>query len=83
MQTRRCGGEHGQISHTHQGKGHKKCMPMEDRKAVELQTADYRRQSKPTDKWLELGVRLWQIPPHDESKKLRENSALSSNLTKR
>lgn len=41
VQTRKWGGEYGQLSYTHRGKGHTEYVPEKRRKEVERQTANY------------------------------------------
>jgi hypothetical protein len=61
VQTRKWGGEYGQLSYTHCGKGHTEYVPEERRKEVERQTANYKKFRKITQEWIELSMELCKL----------------------
>ena len=60
-QTRKWGGEYGQLSYTHQGKGHTEYVPEKKRKEVKQQIANYKKFRKLTQEWIELGIELCKL----------------------
>ena len=60
-QTRKWGGEYGQLSYTHKGKGHTEYVPGENRKQVKQQIANYKKFRKLTQEWIELGIELCKL----------------------
>ena len=60
-QTRTWGGQYGQLSYTHRGKGHTEYVPEEKRKEVKQQIATYKKFRKLTQEWIELGIELCKL----------------------
>ena len=58
VQTRKWGGEYGQLSYTHRGKGHTEYVPERRRVEIERQTANYKRFRKLTQEWVKLSMEL-------------------------
>lgn len=69
VQTRKWGGEYCQLSYTHRGKGHTQYVSKEKRKAVERQTANYKKFRKLTQEWVELGMELCTLKTKREVEK--------------
>ena len=69
MQTRKWGGEYGQLSYTHRGKGHTEYVPEEKRKQVKRQTATYKKFRKLTQEWVDLGIELCKLKTKSEVEK--------------
>ncbi|MCF6284370.1 MAG: hypothetical protein L3K26_04185 [Candidatus Hydrogenedentes bacterium] len=61
IQSRSWGGEYGQLSYTHQGKGHTEYVSKKNREEVERQIANYRKFKKLTGEWVELGIELCKL----------------------
>lgn len=61
VQTRSWGGEYCQLSYTHQGKGRTEYVPMDRRKEVERQIANYRKFRELTKEWVDLGIQLCKL----------------------
>lgn len=61
IQTRGWGGEYGQLSYTHQGKGHTEYVPKDKRKTVQKQLANYAKFRKLTQEWVNLGIELCRL----------------------
>lgn len=68
IQTRRWGGEYGQLSYTHQGKGHTEYVPKENRKTVRNQLANYAKFRNLTQEWVKLGIELCKLKLRDNGK---------------
>ena len=60
-QTRKWGGEYGQLSYSHKGKGHTEYVPAQQRREVERQTENYKKFRKLTQEWVELGLELCKL----------------------
>ena len=69
VQTRKWGGEYGQLSYTHRGKGHTEYVPEEKRKEVKRQIANYKKFRKLTQDWVELGIELCKLKTKREVEK--------------
>ena len=61
VQTRKWGGEYGQLSYTHRGKGHTEYVPGANRKHVKQQIANYKKIRKLTKEWIERGIELCKL----------------------
>ena len=66
VQTRKWGGEYGQLSYTHRGKGHTEYVPEKRRKEVERQTANYKKFRKLTQEWIEFSMELCKLKAKKE-----------------
>ena len=66
MQTRKWGGEYGQLSYTHLGKGHTEYIPEGRRKEVERQTENYKKFRKITQEWIGLSIELCKLKAKNE-----------------
>jgi hypothetical protein len=60
-QTRSWGGEYGQLSYTHQGKGHTEYVPKDKRKTVQKQLTNYTKFRNLTQEWVNLGIELCKL----------------------
>ena len=69
VQTRKWGGEYGQLSYTHRGKGHTEYVPEEKRKQVKQQIANYKKFRILTQEWIDLGIELCQLKTKREVEK--------------
>ena len=69
VQTRSWGGEYCQLSYTHQGRGRTEYVPMEKRKEVERQIANYRKFRELTKEWVNLGIQLCKLRTRPEDEK--------------
>lgn len=67
-QTRSWGGEYGQLSYTHQGKGHTEYVPKEKRKLVQKQLATYNKFRELTQEWVTLGIELCKLKLRTDEK---------------
>lgn len=66
VQTRKWGGQYGQLSYTHRGKGHTEYVPEGRRKEVERQTENYKKFRKITQEWIELSIELCKLKVKNE-----------------
>ena len=69
IQARSWGGEYGQLSYTHQGKGRTEYVPKDKHKAVKKQLANYAKFKKLTQEWVNLGIELCKLNLRPEDKK--------------
>ena len=67
-QTRSWGGEYGQLSYTHQGKGRTEYVPKDKRKTVQNQLANYAKFRNLTQEWVNLGIELCKLRLRVEAK---------------
>jgi hypothetical protein len=58
IQSRKWGGEYGQLSYTRHGKGHTEYVPQTHRKTVERQIANYKKFREMIEKWIDLEIEL-------------------------
>ncbi len=65
IQSRSWGGEYSHLSYTHHGKGHTEYVRKTRRKAVEKQTANYRKFRELTQEWVDLGIELCKLKAED------------------
>ena len=61
LQPRKWGGSYGQLSYTHQGKGHTEYVPEERCKEVRRQIANYCKFRKLTQEWINLELEACQF----------------------
>ncbi len=68
MQTRRWGGQYGQLSYTHLGKGRTEYVPPQHVKDVKRQIANYRKFKELSQEWVNLAIELCKlkIPRNDK-----------------
>ena len=66
IQSRSWGGEYGQLSYTHRGKGHTEYVRKKQRKAVERQIANYRQFRELTREWVDLAIELCKLKSQRE-----------------
>ncbi len=67
VQSRKWGGQYWQLSYTHRGKGHTQYIPEKSRKAVERQTATYRKFRDLTQKWIDAEIELCKLKLQEEA----------------
>lgn len=67
-QTRSWGGEYGQLSYTHQGKGRTEYVPQDKRKTVQNQLANYTKFKRLTQEWVSLAIELCKLKLRDDPK---------------
>ncbi len=60
-QTRSWGGQYGQLSYTHLGKGHTEYVPPERVKDVKRQIDNYRKFKDLTQEWVTLAIELCKL----------------------
>jgi len=60
-QTRSWGGQYGQLSYTHLGKGHTEYVPPERVKDVKWQIDNYRKFKDLTQEWVTLAIELCKL----------------------
>ena len=60
-QTRSWGGQYGQLSYTHLGKGHTEYVPPERVSEVKRQIANYRKFKDLTQEWVTLAIELCKL----------------------
>jgi hypothetical protein len=60
-QTRSWGGQYGQLSYTHLGKGHTEYVPLERVKEVKRQLDNYRKFKELTREWVTLALELCKL----------------------
>ena len=60
-QTRSWGGQYGQLSYTHLGKGHTEYVPPERVKEVKRQIDNYRKFKDLTQEWVTLAIELCKL----------------------
>jgi len=68
IQTRSWGGEYGQLSYTHQGKGRTEYVPKDKHKTVKKQLANYAKFRELTQEWVNLGIELCKLKLRPEDK---------------
>ena len=69
IQSRSWGGEYCQLSYTHRGKGHTEYVRKNQRKAVERQTANYRKFRELTQEWVDLAIELCKLKSQGEKRR--------------
>ena len=69
IQSRSWGGEYCQLSYTHRGKGHTEYVRKNQRKAVERQTANYRKFRELTQEWGDLAIELCKLKSQGEMRR--------------
>jgi hypothetical protein len=60
-QTRSWGGQYGQLSYTHLGKGHTEYVPPERVKEVKRQIDNYRKFKELTQEWVTLAIEMCKL----------------------
>jgi len=60
-QTRSWGGQYGQLSYTHRGKGHTEYVPQERVKTVKAQLENYHIFKNLTQEWVTLAIELCKL----------------------
>ena len=65
-QTRSWGGEYGQLSYTHQGKGRTEYVPPGRVREVKRQLANYKKFKQLTNEWVGLAMELCKIKQDEE-----------------
>ena len=60
-QTRSWGGQYGQLSYTHLGKGHTEYVPPERVKEVKRQIDNYRKFKDLTQEWVTLAIEVCKL----------------------
>ena len=69
VQTRKWGGEYGQLSYTHRGKGHTEYVPGANRKHVKQQIANYKKFTTLTQDLIQLCQELCKLKTKREVEK--------------
>jgi hypothetical protein len=68
-QTRSWGGQYGQLSYTHLGKGHTEYVPPEHVKEVKRQIDNYRKFKDLTQEWVTLAIELCKLKQTKDDEK--------------
>ncbi|MCX5757818.1 MAG: hypothetical protein NTU83_04800 [Candidatus Hydrogenedentes bacterium] len=76
-QTRSWGGQYGQLSYTHLGKGHTEYVPPERVKEVKRQIDNYRKFKELTQEWVTLAIELCTLKHVQDGKEETQKTVLS------